>query len=347
MPAREGTTNGTPPAGSTAPSGGSAPAARPGDAAAAPDDAASSGGGAPAAPPSATAAAPDEAATGDGGAPAAPPSDTAAAPDDAASSGASAPAAQPGASAPGDPPGGGEPGSPAADSPSASGGPSTVVAEPTVVVALVWSLFPLIGAGAGWLLRSAADWLESMRWVPWRWAFKVVDSVEEPWTTVTALVLGAVAGLVVAGMAAAERLTVTVSDRAVLLVRGDSRREVVRERITGAFRDGKQLVLLGPVAEELARESSDLGADQLRTAFEAHGYRWHAEGDPYRDEWRRWTEGAPGLPPGADALLKVRQRAVDKNDRRDLVELRDELTRLGVVVREKDKRQYWRPTRPG
>ncbi|MEO3748085.1 hypothetical protein [Plantactinospora sp. B5E13] len=222
--------------------------------------------------------------------------------------------------------------------------PRTVVAEPTGTVVAVWVLFPLVGAAAGWLLRWAADWLESQRWVPWRWLFKLVDSVDEPWTTVTALVLGAVAGLVVAGMAAVERLTVTVSRRSVVLVRGDNRREVDRDRILGVFRDGKQLVLLGPAAEELVRESSDLDAERLRTAFEAYGYRWHADGDPYRDGWRRWAEGVAGLPPGADALLQVRQRAVDKGDRRDLVELRDELLRLGVVVREQDKRQYWRPT---
>ncbi|MEO3816366.1 hypothetical protein [Plantactinospora sp. B24E8] len=224
--------------------------------------------------------------------------------------------------------------------------PRTVVAEPTGTVVAVWVLFPLIGAAAGCLLRWAADWLESQRWVPWRWLFKLIDSVDEPWTWVVALAVGAVAGLVVAGIAAAERLTVTVSHRSVALVRGDNRREVDRDRILGVFRDGKQLVLLGPAAEELVRESSDLDADQLRTAFEAHGYRWHADGDPYRDGWRRWAEGGAGLPPGADALLRVRQRAVDKDDRRDLVELRDELLRLGVVVREQDKRQYWRPTHP-
>ena len=52
------------------------------------------------------------------------------------------------------------------------------------------------------------------------------------------------------------------------------------------------------------------------------------------------------LPPGANALLKVRAEALRKGDSGDADELREELSRLGVVVREEKKRQYWRLTRP-
>jgi hypothetical protein len=59
-------------------------------------------------------------------------------------------------------------------------------------------------------------------------------------------------------------------------------------------------------------------------------------------EYRRWVPDTPDLPIGADALLKARQRALDSDQGGDVAELRDELARLGVVVRDEAKRQYWR-----
>ncbi|MBF9127765.1 hypothetical protein I0C86_01945 [Plantactinospora sp. S1510] len=171
----------------------------------------------------------------------------------------------------------------AADGASTAGGsatparPGITVAEPTMVVALVWITFPLLGAGLLWLLQWSAGWIASIRWIPMRGPFLLVDAVHEPWATGGALLLGVLGGLVVAGMAAAERLVVTVAADRVTLVRGDGPdRHIERDRIGEVFRDGKQLVVLGVDTEELARESSDLSADRLREAFEAYGYRWSA-----------------------------------------------------------------------
>ncbi|WP_234359473.1 MULTISPECIES: hypothetical protein [unclassified Plantactinospora] len=225
-------------------------------------------------------------------------------------------------------------------------GEPIVVAEPASLVALVWILFPPLGAALLWLVQASAGWVASLRWMPMRGPFMLIDAVDEPWATGGALLLGTLGGLLVAGIAAAERLTVTVARDGVTLVRGTATRRVGRAEITGAFREGKRLVLLGPAAEELARESSDLSADRLRAAFEAHGYRWYPDGDPYRAEFRRWADADPELPAGANSLLKARQRALDSGDKADVAELRVELTRLGVVVRDEGKRQYWRRTRP-
>jgi|HigsolmetaAR206D_1030411.scaffolds.fasta_scaffold00177_25 hypothetical protein len=230
----------------------------------------------------------------------------------------------------------------------AGGRQRTVVAEPAAVVVLTWILFPSLGAAGGWVVQWSAGWIASLRYVPWRGLFRLVDSVDEPWASIGALLVGAVVGLLVAAAAARERLTVTVADDLVLLVRGDVTRELRRERVGGVFRDGAQLVLLDTDGGELARESSDLPADRLRAAFERHGYHWHADGDPYRDEWRRWVGDDADLPAGAGPLLRFRQQAVERNDRRDMAELRAELARLGVVVRDERKRQYWRTVRrPG
>jgi hypothetical protein len=52
--------------------------------------------------------------------------------------------------------------------------------------------------------------------------------------------------------------------------------------------------------------------------------------------------GLPELPATAHALLAARQKAVDSGDDSDKRELRSELGRLGYVIRDDRKRQYWR-----
>lgn len=222
---------------------------------------------------------------------------------------------------------------------------TTVVAEPHGQVALVSVGFPLVGAGVVWGLKSIAGWVADLSWAPMQGPFQLVASIPEPWATIGSVALGAVLGLVVAGIAAHERLVVEVFNEGVELLRGGKHKSFDRTLVSGAFLDGKKLVLLGVDTGELARESHDLKPTDLADAFQSHGYQWLEGGDPYRDDYRRWVDGTPGLPPGANALLKVRAEALRKGDSTDAADLRDELSRLGVVVREEKKRQYWRLAR--
>jgi hypothetical protein len=222
-------------------------------------------------------------------------------------------------------------------------GPTTVGPGP-VERAVVWGGFPLLGTGAGWLLKAGADWAAGLPWVPFQGPLRLLASVPEPLATLVVLTLGLIAGLAVAFLAEREYVTAEVTDRQVLVRRGSWSRLVARESIAGVFVDGKQLVLLGHGTEEIVRRAGDLDADRLAAAFLAHGYPWLPDGDPHRDEYRRWVDGTPDLPPGADAILRARATALDKGDDDDTAELRDELTRLGIAVRDDRKRQYWRRT---
>lgn len=225
-------------------------------------------------------------------------------------------------------------------------------AAPTVVGpsdgerALVRVGFPLLGAGVGWLLLSVAEWVTSLPWAPLQGPFELAASIaDHPLATPGALVVGAAAGLVLTVVAVREELTVTVTDEEVTLARVDSSRRFDRPSVHAVFLDGKRLVLLDTAAGELAREKADLNPQRLREAFVVHGFPWTEE-DPYSGEFRRWVEGTPGLPVGADALLRAREKALRDDDTRDAAELRTELARLGVVVREEQTRQYWRRSRP-
>ena len=228
------------------------------------------------------------------------------------------------------------------------GGGATVVAPPPLERALVWVGFPLIGAAAGWLLKSLAEWATSLPWVPFQGPLELVASVPDPQATIGSLALGVAGGLVVAVLAEQDYVRVTVEDDQLTVTRGGSSRRVPRASVEAVFLDGKQLVLLGHETDELVREGGDLpDAERLEAAFRAHGYPWVPGGDPHKDEYRRWVEDLPDLPAGADAVLKARARALDRGDKEDAAQLRLELGKLGIVVRDEGKRQFWRRTRPG
>ena len=210
------------------------------------------------------------------------------------------------------------------------------------MLVLCWLGLPTLGAGAGWLLKWAAGWVAGLPWAPLQGPFKLVAAAPEPAGTIGALTVGGAAGLVLAFLAVLDTAIVTVSPAGVTLRRGDHSTSVGRSAITAIFRDGGDLVVLGPAGEELSRERYDLSTRRIADGFTEHGLPWRADGDPYRDEYRRWVEDTPDLPAGANAVLRARQKALDKGEREDAEQLRAELGKLGLVIRDEKKRQFWR-----
>ncbi|MGA5564899.1 YqeB family protein [Streptomyces platensis] len=222
---------------------------------------------------------------------------------------------------------------------------STALAQPAWMVALVCVALALLGAGAGWLIKILAEWLVALPWAPMQGPAELLASVPEPWRTVGLLATGTLLGVIVGLIAQYEELSVVVSAERITLTRKGKGQEFARDRVVQAFLDGKQLVLLGDDEGELAREACDLDVQRVADAFTAHGYAWLDE-DPHKDDFRRWVPDGPGLPQGANALLKARAQLLEKKSSTgDLRELREELVRLGVVVRDEKRRQYWRLSR--
>lgn len=221
-------------------------------------------------------------------------------------------------------------------------GRETVVSEDTFTRLLKWYGVPVGGALLVWLLKLAAGWLVTLRWVPFKGPLELIDSVPEPWATLGSLGIGLLVGLVFAVMWHSESLTVSVAADRVVLKDGEGRStELECDTITAVFLDKRDLVLLGPDTEELTRKPCDLSRVALADAFGAHGYPWMAA-DPHADEYRRWVPDTPGLPPGANALFKAREKELGKSDSDDVKELRGELAKLGVLVRDEKHKQYWR-----
>ncbi|MFH8572904.1 hypothetical protein [Streptomyces sp. NPDC017993] len=206
----------------------------------------------------------------------------------------------------------------------------------------VYVAFVAAGAGVGWLVGVLADWLVTLPWAPLQGPARLLASIPGPWLPV----VGSVAGLVLGLVAQHEELVIRLSAESVVLSRKGRDQELPHDAVATACRDGKHLVLLGHDGGELSREPCDLDAGRLADAFTEHGYPW-ADADPHEGEFRRWVPDAPELPKAANALLKARQGALEKKGPSDddVRELREELARLGVVVRDEKRRQYWRTVR--
>ncbi|MEU9842622.1 hypothetical protein AB0C69_25765 [Actinomadura sp. NPDC048032] len=218
----------------------------------------------------------------------------------------------------------------------------TTLARSARAQGALYAAAAILLAGVAWLLKPLAHWIVGLEWAPMRGPAKLLVSIPEPWLTVSLVALGALAGTALIFLDSLELTSVTVSGERVILKRADHVEEIARERVGHVFREKDRLVLLGLKGEEIAREKCDLNARRLAAAFTEHGYAW-AVGDPYEDEFRIWFPKTPELPELANALLAARAEAMKSSGSGDSVkELRRELARIGIVVRDKGRQQYWR-----
>ncbi|WP_339222173.1 DUF308 domain-containing protein [Paenibacillus sp. FSL W7-1332] len=206
---------------------------------------------------------------------------------------------------------------------------------------LVWAVPPLLGAVVGWFLPAIADWATGLAWVPFQGPLELIASIQGPWVVIVTAVLGLLAGMVLSHLAIKESLAVRLSDKEITLRIHEAERTFMREEVSAAFMDGKQLVLLGNEGEELYREKPEAKRETVAEAFMRHGYSWR-DRDPFADHYVRWVADTPGLTPSMNALFLAREKAIENDDQEDAADLRRELSKLGITVRDDGKRQYWR-----
>jgi len=224
----------------------------------------------------------------------------------------------------------------------------TVIGHSVLDKVVLFGGLPLVGAVLGFFLPRIADWASRQKWVPFQGPLELIAGWDGWWVGAVCVAVGLLGGLLLAAIALDDTLKVTITGEAVEFLKNEKTVTVPRAKVTSAFLDGKEIVLLDASTRELAREKHDelkSEARKIPQAFRTHGYPWSDGGDPYADRFRRWVEDEPELPPGANAVLKARAKSFGDGDKgkADLRELRDELAKLGYTVKDKDQKQYWRP----
>jgi len=218
----------------------------------------------------------------------------------------------------------------------------TVVGFSKATGILLYGGFGIAGLVLGYFLPKIAAFVIQLPWVPFEGPLKLINSINGGWLNIALAILGLIAGLVLAWIAIHEMLIATITDKEVKLEKEGHQKTIAIRDIDTIFLDGKQLVILDKSGAELAREKIDESLKDIRAGFEKHNYPWSSEGDPFKDAYRRWVPDTPDISPSANALMKAREKALQDKNTADIKDLRNELAKLEIVVRDEETRQYWR-----
>ncbi|RDI44497.1 YqeB family protein [Nocardia mexicana] len=222
--------------------------------------------------------------------------------------------------------------------------PATVLKFPTFWL-WVFTIGGLaLGCGVGFALPAVGQWLlDTVESAPGpvRVAMKLPPALLVP----IAAVLGTVGGALLFEVARKESPTLSVADDHIELSRNDRARYIERGTIGAVFREGPDLVLTDHRDLRLARcKASDLRADEIARAFRERGYPWRDRDDPLAEHYVTWVDGRPETGAKVDALLRSRRRALDDDKPGTVEEVEEQLTALGVDVRDRKGRQEIRLT---
>lgn len=217
----------------------------------------------------------------------------------------------------------------------------TTVRHSTALHVALWTMLPTVGGILGFALSRIPSWISALAWFPNQDKIIELADVIGFKVTLTLVIVGVLVGGFLALMAYDHIVSVTIDDENVTIKRSDNEATYASADVNCAFVDEGHLVLLGMSAEELVREKTGLPLNALQRGFTSHGYTWR-ESDPFADSFTRWVDGASALSQDANAILRARQVALDSDDSADQRELRTELARQRIVVRDAGKHQYWR-----
>ncbi|MDO3661372.1 DUF308 domain-containing protein [Bacillus sp. C28GYM-DRY-1] len=218
----------------------------------------------------------------------------------------------------------------------------TLIGVTKTAAYFLYAALGIIGLTIVYFIPQIAKWALSLPWIPFEGPLRLITSFQGSSAAFITALLVMCAGIWFAHSVIAMLLSVKITDDTVELIKGKKVQTIRSDDIALVFIDHKRLVLLGTAGYELVREEIDEKPVKVEKVFRKHNYKWAADGDPLKDQFRRWIPDAPDLSPGAHALLKARHNALKDEETDDVEEFRLELAQLGIVVRDEGTRQYWR-----
>lgn len=213
------------------------------------------------------------------------------------------------------------------------------VRQPRWVPLLVLLAAVALGVGLGYALPPLARWLHRILEgtpLPSLGPVELLAGLPLAWSVPILGGLGVVAGVLLALSTVGEAMRLTVADDH-LEHRTDAHEGwVERTDVADVFRDGRYVVLLGTTGAPRERLDADtLRRDDLRAAFEAHGWPWRTA-DPHERAYERWMDGRPGFSATEHALL--RRRLAERKDAAAVAEVDEALAAHGLAARVREDR---------
>ena len=204
-------------------------------------------------------------------------------------------------------------------------------------------VFPLLGLLIGAGIHPLAEWASDVDALPFGRFSDVVAKLDPWWAQAAVAAVGLLAGAAFATYALLETVTVRIGPDQLQLKRGDATWSIARADVDAVFVESKQIVVLDQHTAEFARKPFEGDQELLATSLTKLGYPW-SDGDPHAASYRRWIDESPDLTDAEHFMLRTRAKALSAGDSDEADDLRAELSRVGLVVRDEGHRQYWRRT---
>ncbi|MDJ0392689.1 hypothetical protein QMK17_05030 [Rhodococcus sp. G-MC3] len=201
---------------------------------------------------------------------------------------------------------------------------------------------PVVGGLLGFFLPRVAGWATTLAWVPFQGPLELVSSWSDWWVRYVFTVGGVMLGAAFVAFVLYNSVKIVVAEVGIRLTENGETREISRSAAATVFLDGKELVVLDGSSRQIVRTPVEERSAAVQQAFVSHGYSFVKE-DPYSELYRRWVPDTPSLPDEINAVMRARAKFLEKKATADARELRRELDRNGIVVRDSKSRQYWRP----
>lgn len=214
-------------------------------------------------------------------------------------------------------------------------------AVPVVFGVGVFALGGVLGLGATPVATWLVDLLQRTP-IPTHQLLEVLAGLSLVWTLPIGLVLGAVGGILLAGVIEHESLKVTVGPDGLEYRQKDREGWLDHHDVASIHRDGRYAVALDRDGHVLARlDADDLGWERLQAALKARGYRW-LPADPFEQDYRRWQDGRPEYTDAEHRLVRRWHKAGKDDEER--AEADRDLRQADLAVRERDGRIQVRRT---
>lgn len=199
----------------------------------------------------------------------------------------------------------------------------------------------VLGGIIGWFVPTIVKWLLKLPVIPLEKLFILITSLNSQWVSVVAAVIGIILGIILTLIIFSETLEVTVTENSIRLKLGDSINIIEKKDISAIYFEKKELFILDQNSFEIYRGIIESKEDKVREVLQNYKYPW-SEQDPFSNQYQRWALGYPDFSEKINVLLHAREQALKEKKKDDAKYLREDLAKLGVVIKDERNGQYVR-----